>query len=166
MKRYCIDTSGFSHPLNTTPEDIYTTLWSSIYTLIQGGVFAATQEIYDELLLVDGGISNIIKDCKSKLVLEVSDPSWDWQTYISVSNQLNSDYHNYISEYNGNLKGTVGLNDISIIALAKTLKIPIVSMESFINTSPTKMRIPNVCSKEGVEHLTFNEFLRKEAINL
>ena len=56
-----------------------------------------------------------------------------------------------ISEYNGNRKGTVGLNDVSIVALAKTLKLPLISMESnSFQSSITKVRIPGLCSLEGV----------------
>ena len=71
-----------------------------------------------------------------------------------------------ISEYNGNRKGTVGLNDISIVALAMTLRLPLVSMEkpNVYQPSAKKMRIPDVCKVEGVNHLTFNEFLRAEGI--
>jgi hypothetical protein len=60
----------------------------------------------------------------------------------------------------------VGLKDVSIIALAKTLKLPLVHMEKPNTHQPSqkRMRIPDVCDKEGVKHLTFNEFLRAEGI--
>ncbi|MEG3617383.1 DUF4411 family protein [Magnetovibrio sp. PR-2] len=166
MKRYCVDTSGFSNPLETMPEDIYSSLWQAIYDLIEQGVFAVTPEIYDELILIDGEISNVIEKCEDDMVLEVNDPTWEWQSYVENSNQMNVDHHDFISEYNGNLKGTVGLNDISIIALAKTLELPVISMEVLIQTSPKKRRIPNVCKIEDVTHLTFNDFLRAEGISL
>lgn len=73
-----------------------------------------------------------------------------------------------ISEYNGNRKSTAGLNDISIIALAMTLGLPLISMETqnVYQPSQKKMRIPDVCAAEGVLHLTFNDFLRAEGITL
>lgn len=81
---------------------------------------------------------------------------------------MRSDYEGVISEYNGNRKATVGLNDISIIAMAKTLNLPIISMEkpNLFQPSQTKMRIPDVCLKEHVTHLSFNDFLRSEGITL
>jgi len=166
MKRYCVDTSGFSNPLETMPEDIYTTLWQGIYDLIDQGVFAVTQEIYAELILIDGEISEAIKANKENMVLEVSDPSWDWQTYIKNSNQLNADHHDFISEYTGGSPKTICLNDMTIIAMAKSLKIPLISMETYATGSATKRRIPDVCKIEGIQHLSFNDFLRMEKISL
>ena len=57
------------------------------------------------------------------------------------------------------------LNDISIVALAKTLNLPVVHMESWVpEDNQTKRRIPNICALEGVAHLRFNEFLRAEKL--
>ena len=57
------------------------------------------------------------------------------------------------------------MNDISIVALAKTLDVPLVSMETKSGKDAVKRRkIPDVCLLEGVEHLDFNEFLRREQI--
>jgi hypothetical protein len=59
---------------------------------------------------------------------------------------------------------TVGLNDITIIALASALEVPVVSMEVSAASSIRKKRIPDVCNELGITHLTFNEFLRTEGI--
>ena len=58
------------------------------------------------------------------------------------------------------------LNDISIIALARTLELPVVSMETKLPPDAKWKRIPCICGLEAVEHLTFNDFLRKEGIVL
>ena len=59
------------------------------------------------------------------------------------------------------------MNDISIIALAKVLALPVVSMETLIRQPEAKWRrIPNVCLAENVEHLSFNDFLRRENVRL
>ena len=166
MKKYCVDTSGFSNPLETMPEDIYASLWQGIYDLIDEGIFAVTQEIYDELLMIDGEISKVVKTNKDDLILEVNTPDWDWQRYVNISNQLNAVHHNFISEYTGGSPKTVGLNDMTIIALAKSLNLPLISMETHATGSITKRRIPDVCKIEGVTHLTFNDFLRAEGISL
>ena len=61
---------------------------------------------------------------------------------------------------------TICLNDLTIIALAKTLGLPVVSMERLVSEGPgtKKRRIPNICKAEGVEHLSFNDFLRREKL--
>jgi hypothetical protein len=52
---------------------------------------------------------------------------------------------------------------MSIIALGKTLSLPVVSMEALIMQPESKnRRIPNICQIETVEHLTFSDFLRRE----
>jgi hypothetical protein len=79
---------------------------------------------------------------------------------------MNMEHHKFISEYNGGSKKTVGLNDMSVIALAKSLGLPLVSMEVSVQSSSVKRRIPDVCAIEAVEHLSFSDFLRKERIKI
>lgn len=50
MKKYCLDTSGFSKPLGDMPEDIHETLWRRLADNVKNGVFAVTTEIYEELV--------------------------------------------------------------------------------------------------------------------
>ena len=101
------------------------------------------------------------------MVMEIGDPGWDFTAYTTVVAALQVVHHDVIAEYNRNRKGTVGLNDISIIALAKALNLPVVSMERAASVNATARRkIPDVCLLEQVEHLTFNAFLRREGISL
>jgi len=52
-------------------------------------------------------------------------------------------HKNCISEFIGGTKKTVGLNDISIVALAKTLKLPVLSMEKPVPANAiNKLKIP------------------------
>lgn len=161
--KYCFDTSGFTNPLQTMPEDIYVSMWMRIQEFILSEQIAVTTEIYDEMKLIDGVFGNCIKNNKELMMLEVGIGDWNWNSYIANSSAIIQNHHKYISEYTGGSPKTICLNDISIIALAKTLKCPVVSMEAFIN-SDTKRRIPNVCKIENVDHLSFNDFLRRESI--
>lgn len=45
MKRYRVDTSGFSNPLATIPEDIYRSIWLQVTALIAAGTIGVTTEI-------------------------------------------------------------------------------------------------------------------------
>ncbi len=58
------------------------------------------------------------------------------------------------------------MNDLTIIAMAKTLGLPVVSMEKAVSEAPgtKKRRIPNICKAEGVLHLGFNDFLHQEGL--
>jgi len=116
---------------------------------------------------IPGSIGDCIRNNEAKLVLEVEQDGWDWRTYVEHVARMQLAYENVISEYNGNRKDTVGLNDISIIALAKTLGLPVVSMEATLKqVSEKKKRIPEICALEGVAHYDFSEFLRKAGIKL
>jgi len=99
--------------------------------------------------------------------LEIEEETWDWQTYVKTFDELKVKYASVISEYNGNRKNTVGLNDLTIIALAKTLGLPVVSSEKRVSsTTDTEKRqkIPDICDKESIDHKTFNDLLRAEGI--
>lgn len=166
MKKYCMDTSGISNPWGDLPHDIFNSLWKNIEELIVDGVFAVTLEIYEEQLLIPNPLGEIIKANKNAMLLEIGQDEWNWSGYIEISNDLNGKYHNFISEYTGRSPRTIGLNDMTIIALAKTLSLPVVSMEASSMNSPNKRRIPDICKLENIKHLTFNELLRAEKIKI
>ncbi len=75
-------------------------------------------------------------------------------------------YAEFISEYShGGSKKTIGLKDLTIISLAKTLTLPVVSMEKPVRASShKKRRIPDICDAESVLHYSFIDFLRFEGI--
>jgi hypothetical protein len=162
-KLYCLDTSGLSNPLDTMPERIahYRPIWTLVQSKIENGIFAVNGEIYEELCRLPGSIGTCLNNNKGNLLLEVGQ-NWNWQRYLQIVEDLTVRYRHVISEYNGNRNGTVGLVDVSIVALAKTLNLPLISMESVsYQGSPIRMRIPGLCDAEDVQHLTFNDFIEK-----
>lgn len=168
MKKYCFDTSGISNPVENMPDDIYGSLWRKVVPVIEAGKIAVTTEIYDEM---QGSIRSLVGACidanRAAMVLEIGDASWDFMSYTEIVAEMQVRHHGFIAEYNRNRRGTVGLNDISIVALAKALGLPLVSMERAASVNATaRRRIPDVCELEHVEHLTFNDFLRREGISL
>ena len=165
--KYCLDTSGFSSPLENMPEDLHTVIWSRVMACVKDGMFAATTEIYEELEHLPGGIGACIKESKAVLQFEIEDEKWDRETYLQHVDRMRGEYAEVISENNSNRKKTVGLTDISIIALAKTLGLPVISSEKRLATgqdSKKRQKIPDICDKEDVRHMSFNEFLRAEGI--
>lgn len=167
MKRFCLDTSGLSTPLERMPDDIYQPLWERVIEVLASGTVAVTTEIYDEMHgSLWGVVGDFIDANRSLLVLEVAEDDWDWRAYRQQVLNLRRDYYDFISEYGGSPKN-VGLNDVSIIAMAKTLQVPLVSMERASGKDATRKRkIPDVCLLEAVEHIDFNEFLRRTGISL
>ncbi len=167
MKRYCFDMSGISNPLEAMPIDIHRSMWALVEDIFASGIVAVTREIYDEMVHIPGPIGDCIRSNEDNLLLEVGKGDWDWETYVSHVGQMQVTYENVISECVGGRKNTVGLNDISIIALGKTLAVPVVNMEAKVTQiSDRKKRIPEVCDCEGVTPYDFSEFLRKEGITI
>lgn len=166
MKKYCFDTSGFSNPLEAMPEDIHDSMWMKVKAIIADGRIAVTAEIYDEMERIGGDFGQCVKDHKAEMLLEVGDASWNWSAYKACAAEIQTAHHDFISEYCGGSPKTVCLNDISIVALAKSLSLPIVSMESPVRQGSRKRRIPDVCLIENVQHLSFNQFLRAEGIRI
>ena len=144
------------------PEDIYDSIWEAVCERIVDGVFAVNTEIYEEMLHIRGNLGKCLKDSKGPLLLEIGNAGWDWETYIQHNTRMNKVHEQFIQEACG-LTGTVGRADISIIAMAKTLKLPLIASETAI-VSPVRKKIPNICKEEGVDHMTFNDFLRNEGI--
>ena len=165
MKKYCFDTSGVSNPLEMMPEDIHRTMWEGFCGLIQNGHVAVTTEIYEEMCRIPGNVGECLAACKTELVLEVGEDHWDWQTYVMHIQQMQDRHQDLISEFTGGSSKTICLNDLTIIALARTLRLPVVSIQqnSYLDEiGSRKRRIPNICKAEGVVPLNFNDFLRKE----
>ena len=166
MKKFCIDTSAITNPLYSTPEDVYPTLWLRVAEAIESGIFAVTTEIYEEL---NGSVSGRIGECidanRTNLVMEIAAGNWSDVEYVEQVTRMQSQYRRFISEYSeGNPAKTVCMNDISIIALSKTLGVPVVSMEASTTTSERHKRIPDICRLDGIEHLDFNQLLRRIGI--
>lgn len=168
MHRYCLDTSGFSNPVMELPSAVFVSLWPQVVSLIESKAFLWNVEIAEELTSIVGTVGETLVSCNGTCCVEVGQGEWPWEEYISVVGEWRNSYSQYISEYNGNRKNTISLNDLSIVALAKVVRLPILSMEKRNTGQPsnTKLRIPDLCDREGVEHLTFNNVLVREGITV
>ena len=164
MPKYCFDTSGFSKALQDIPMDVFENLWAFVINRIEVGDIAMTREIFDEVILIDNGFGEIVSENQETVLYEINQDGWDWGNYIEINTEILTDQHDHISEYTSGSPKTVCINDISGISLAKSLGIPMVSGESIThNLNQTmKRKIPDICGAEGVEHMTFNEFLKAE----
>jgi Domain of unknown function (DUF4411) len=161
--RYCIDTSGFSNPYDAMPEDIHDSLWKGVRKFISSGDMAITQEIFDEMIKIDGGLGAFIASEKAVVLYEIGQDHWDWQSYVANITRMQVTYGVFIQELNGNVKNTIGLNDLSIIALARTLNLPLLSMEKRKgDASPNQRHIPDICGYEKIDHIDFSDFCRRE----
>ncbi len=131
------------------PEDVkmFQPMWSSLNAFVRSGAVATTTELYDEMYKITGRFGTCVKQCRADLVLEVDDPTWNGVGYIRQYERMCTEHRQFISEYTHmSSKETISLNDMTVIALAKTLKLPVVSSESSSGNSPFKRRIPDIRS--------------------
>ena len=164
MKRFCFDNSGFTNPHVRMPEKVgvYRTLWGHMIDFVAAGHIATTQEVYDEMCHVPDDFGECIRENRSALVLEVGEGDWNFDGYIRHYRRMAKAYEAHLSEYTRmSAADTICLTDMTVIALAKTLDLPVVSEESSAAQSPIKRRIPDICLAEGVPHLYFNDFLER-----
>lgn len=165
MPKYCLDMSGLSNPAQHMPQDIHATLWGQVEGLIVRGTFATTAEVFEELTHIPPPLGECIAANEAALVFEVGSDGWDWDRYLKHTTRMQTEYEAFISERNSNREHTINLNDLSVIALAKTLAVPVISMEARKGTQAEKRRgIPDICDAEKVLHMTFSDLLRAEGI--
>jgi hypothetical protein len=147
------------------PEDValYGPVWECVITAIEAGKIAVTAEIYEELCHITGDVGDCIRDNKESLLMELDDPSWGPLQYIANFDQMRKNQAEWIAEYSMKSPArTITSPDLTGIALAKTLALPLIHMESSAATSPKHKRIPDICALEGVLSYSFNDFLRLE----
>lgn len=167
MPKYCLDMSGLSNPAQHMPQDIHASLWKQVEALIVVGTFATTAEVYEELTHIPPPVGECIRANEAALVYEVGSDGWNWKSYLSHTTRMQTEYEAFISERNRNREHTINLNDLSVIALAKTLVLPVISMEARKGTQAEKRKaIPDICDVEKVQHMTFSDLLRAEGIVL
>lgn len=166
MPRYCLDTSGVSNPWHALPERVFPTLWVKVRACIENDCFCWNDNIAVELRNFKGAIGDALRNRERFCRYRNGSPNWPYDDYSILLDDWKDKYRQYIREFNKNRKHTIGLADLSIVALAKTLELPVVSMERSNpdNPSMTKLRIPDLCNREDVPHLNFVEFLEAEGV--
>lgn len=101
MKKYCLDMSGFSNPIQGMPEDIYVSLWAQLRGLVKAGVFASTAEVYEELTHIPGDVGQCLIDHEAEIKLEVGAGDWDFAAYLAHFDALHPKYEPFINGTGG-----------------------------------------------------------------
>lgn len=166
MPKYCLDTSGLSKPFIDLPQHVFPTLWQKVGECIANDCFCWNDDIAEQFERLVEPLQSLLKNRERTCRFRDNDVSWPYDKYIALVSEWQTAYKQYISEFNDNRKDTIGLTDLSIVALAKTLTLPVVSMERPNSNQPSekKIRIPELCEREKIKHLTFVEFLEAENI--
>ena len=168
--RYCLDTSGFSNPFAEMPYEIHRNFWNNIMLKIWSEIFCWNTEIAEEMERINDPIGPELKNHNRSCCYEIGIGNWDWESYQTTIEEWKKEFKQYISERDNNRKDTIGYNDLSIVALAHSLGLPLVSMEKPVSVGPgqqssKKLRIPDLCERVQVEHYSFNALCKKERIS-
>lgn len=146
------------------PYAIHEPMWRRVENVLTSGIVAVTHEIFVEMSKIDGFIRTAIDANQEQLELEIGEDDWDSNVYSGYVDKFRKRHKDFISEYIGGRNDTICLTDISIVALAKTLAVPLVQAERKVIVKPNTLvrRIPNICEVEGVDCWTFDRFILAE----
>ena len=148
--------------------DVHVTLWKVILEHTERGTFCWTEQIWQQLKLIqDSRILDCLNHCNRSACLRVGEINWPDQLYLDHLERIQDTYRDYISELNEKRKRTIDLVDCSIVSLAVTLNLPVLSMEKPIGPSSTiRLKIPDLCAREDVQHYDLTGFFRTEGITV
>lgn len=150
---YCIDACSliwamkFAYPIEHFPA-----LWGKMSEASKGGLIISTELVFDELNAQEDKTDGILtwaiehKDMFIKM---------DDDTALSVS-QIVKKYPLLVDTLTDKNQA-----DPYLIALAKIKNAVVVSEEGSAHNSPKKMKIPDVCSKEGIRCIKLLPMLKE-----
>lgn len=147
--KYVIDTNVFIR-LREYPEDVFASLWSHIDTMIKEGRLTSVSEVYKELTVSDGKMTEWAKANKEIF------PKPTLEEQMAVMEIL-QEFPLLIKE-NNRLTGRPEA-DPFVIAKGMVEERTVVTMERF---KPQAPKMPNVCEHFGVAYLDLLGFFRQE----
>ncbi len=147
---YCIDTSAIITAWNKNyPIDVFPTLWSNLDNLIDTGKMCAPDEVLKELEKKDDEVLKWAKR-NNKMFSSLEE---DIQ---KIASEILIQFPNLIDENST----SPSFADPFIIALAKYKGITVVTEEKF-TTSPTRVKIPNVCAHFSVPCINLLDMVKE-----
>jgi hypothetical protein len=146
---YCIDTSG----LTTGFYGVYRAsqfvgLWHRMSELVAEGRLVAPMAIYEELQRQDDDLYHWVRQRRSMFIERDMDQ-------LAVTFQIANDFPMLARRHAAAKPG-----DPWVIALAKVKSYAVVSNEK--TGSKDNPKIPHICARYGIRHLTFTEMVRLE----
>lgn len=145
--KFIFDSGPFIE-LKSYPKDVFVTLWGNLEHLIGRGKIISSSEVLREIGNYEDEIGAWAK--ANKIIFER--PTEPEQYLVS---EMLSKYPDMVKKKNI-LSGKADA-DPFVIAKAHELGCYLVSTEKF---KPNAQKIPNICEKYGVSHLSWFEFLR------
>jgi hypothetical protein len=147
---YSIDTSALLDGWKRHyPPDVFPGIWDNIDEMVSRGDLAATEEVLLELEKGD-------------------DDLYDWarqrpQMFLPLDVDIQTAVTGILSTHSNlvDIHRSRSMADPFVIAVAQVHACAVVSGEVLSN-SPTKIKIPNVCSDLGIRHINFLQLIREQ----
>jgi Domain of unknown function (DUF4411) len=146
---YSVDSSALIHGWRRVyrPKN-FGFVWDKMDILILEGRLFSSIEVYNELEKKDDELFKWCKDRKETMFLEIDD---DVQKHVS---RIMKKYPRLVDT----VKGRSGA-DPFVIALAATINP---SMVVVTEEHPGKMKIPDVCNAENIQHCSLADLIERE----
>jgi hypothetical protein len=147
--KYCFDTSAFIEPWNRHyPIDVFPAIWQKLDSLISEGILIAPDEVFQELEKQHDSLLTWVRARKS-----VFRPLSDIQEAVS---HILKDFPTLIDS-----RSDRPAADPFVIALGMVTETIVVTYEQ-PDAKAKKPKIPNVCSRFGIQCVSVMELMRNE----
>lgn len=163
--RYSLDTSSLISAWNTFyPPDVFPSLWDNISEAAQSGIIQISDFVYQEIQAEQkegDPLSKWVKKRRNHIVFPTSEEVQ--LIWLEIQNE-----HYLEEDEDGNYsfvdpKQQQENADPLVIALARCHDCAVVTEEKFIKDPETKrVKIPNVCEKEGVPWMNLLRMIKAE----
>ena len=150
QSHYCFDTSAFIDLRNSYPNDVFSTLWDNIASLISSGHLISPYQVLRELEQKDDGLLGWAREHN----IMFRDPDQRQQQLVT---DIQEQFPDLVD-----INKMIDDADPFVIALAKCEQYRVVTMEK-MGASSKKPKIPDVCRHFGVKCVALVPFFREQA---
>lgn len=147
--RYSIDTNAIiGGRRRYYPPDVFPSLWDKIDLLVDSGELIATEEVLNELAVVDDEIHDWARNRK--------------QMFVPLDEQIQNAVAQIMSNHAiVDMQKQKSICDPFVIALAQIKNCTVITYET-PTRNPQRPRIPDVCAALGIEHINFLQFIKQQ----
>ncbi|UTX51447.1 DUF4411 family protein [Candidatus Saccharibacteria bacterium TM7i] len=156
---YCVDTNTLVSFLKESDDelygrDVFAPQWEMIESLIETGLIIAPKNVKLELDKWKASSPEVKEWLSAHTYM-----------FVDIDDQQLVSSRTILGKYEAYSKNENYANDLSVIALAHSANLTVITLEQLAAThAATKPKIPNVCQDFGVNCVSVSGFLRLEKI--
>lgn len=146
--KYVFDTNIFINLQRRQPIDLYPSLWEKLDQFFKTGVIVSSQEVFDEITSGRDELADWVFSRK--------------EFFLPTDSNVQKKAREILKDNRGLIEGGKKANsaDPFVIALAQILNAKVVTEEAK-SSNLMSPKIPDVCERLGIEHISFVSFSRE-----